>query len=143
MYGSMNYKNEHSKPYLYNNWSKVSQEDRYGLVLDHNQEKISIKDIFATYMQNSNRKNKIKYYLPIFLSIRGYKQPTQLIDSVCSRKIFQNKKRKVNIQRRRREEDILQDIKQIYDGCIMDMLSNDRAESYNDWMDVGLSLIHI
>lgn len=143
LYGSMNYKNEHSKPYLYNNWSKVPQEDRYGLVLDHNQEKISIKDIFATFMQNSTRKNKIKYYLPIFLSIRGYKQPTQLIDSVCSRKIFQNKKRKINIQRRRREEDILQDIKQIYDGCIMDMLSTERAENYNDWMDVGWTLFNI
>lgn len=141
MYGSMNYKNESSVPYLYNNWKKILPDKRYGYALDDSQEKLSIKKLFSLNSIGENK--KIKYYLPMFLSIRGYTSPTQLIDSICSRKIFQTKKRKMNIQRRRNEEDVLEDIKLIQEGGIMDMISNDRAENYGDWMNIGWALFNI
>ena len=143
MYGSMNYKNNKSVPYIYNKWKKTPPEKKYGHAFNHNLQEITIGEMFCMQMLDGNKKNKARYYLPVFLSVRGYTSPTQIIDSVCSKKIFKKTTKKLNVRRRRNEEDVLEDIKMITDGGIMDMLSNDRADDYNDWMDVGWTLFNI
>jgi phage/plasmid-associated DNA primase len=145
MYGSVNYKNNTSTPYLYNNWDKLDPKDRYGHAYDHTAEEIKIKKIFE--MEMNGKKNTIKYYLPIFLSIRGYEVPVQLIDELSKKEILSHfsssSRSRRNIQRKRTDADILEDIKLIEEGGIMDMISNDRADNYADWMDMGWTLFNI
>jgi len=139
MYGSMNYQNPHSSPYLYHKWKKVPENQRYGYIFDHNQQEITVKQLFSVYHDNIKH---IKYHLPELLSIRGYSQPVQLLDEISRRKVFEKKSIKM-IQKKRSEEEIFADIKTLKDGMIMDMLSNDRADNYSEWMDVGWTLFNI
>lgn len=144
MYGSTNYKNIHSSPYIFNAWDNVEPKNRYGHVFDHNQDEIRIEDMFN--LQLKHRKNSAKYYLPEFLSIRNYSCPTQLVDEMGRKEFFSSQKiytKRKNIQRKRTDDEILEDIKLIKDGMIMEMISNDRADSYGDWMDVGWTLYNI
>jgi len=151
MYGSMNYKSDLSTPYMYSRpqggekdpWKNC--KDIYGHAYDKNQTEIKLIDIFADEM--NGRQKSIKYYLPRFLSIRGYNESVKLKKSITDiLTISQVKKQKVRtakIATTRRIEDILEDIKIIKDGEIMEMINHNRADNYNEWIDLGWTLFNI
>lgn len=144
MYGSLNYKNPNSLPYMYNRWSKVPKEERYGHAFNSNLEEIKLEKMFQDLMVGRNK--SVKYYLPQFLSIRGYDQPSPLKDIVLRAKRLFDKKvaeRKARKPKKRTEEEVAEDIKFITDNGIMDMLNDSRAADYNEWMNVGWTLYNI
>lgn len=155
LYGSQNHKNKHSTPYLYNRrqdveddkdpWRRTTTEGEWGHVYDHELREITMMDVFREDMQG--REKRIRYYLPRFLSIRGYTESTKLIDDI-EQKIAQagvtRRKLKVRkIARSRPLEDILEDLQHIKDAGFIDMLSVDRADDYDHWMEVGWTLFCI
>lgn len=104
---------------------------------------ISLDDIFAEQMKG--KKSKVRYYLPRFLTIRGHKLATPIKEEVeAKRSIYVKKKAKRSIIIKKRSmHDVLLDIKVIKDGDIMSMLSDERADDFNSWMDVGWTLFNI
>ena len=152
LYGSMNYKSDESTPYLYERpqggpndpWKTCTQP--YGHVYNHNLEEIKMMEVFESDMVN--RKNSIKYYLPRFLSIRGYNESTKLKKFAKEAVIVSNHKKQIirkrkGVQKKRGVEEALEDIKIIKNGDIMEMLSSERADNYGDWIDVGWTLFNI
>ncbi len=135
LYGSTNYKGKHSEPYLYNlKWKHL---------YDHRLKRISLEKIFEHEM--IGRTLDIVYYLPVFLSIKGHPHSTELKSKLYSKISVINHKfqRKRKINKKRTVEEVLADLKYIKDGEIMDMLSDDRADDYNEWMNVGWTLFCI
>jgi len=152
MYGSMNAKGRHSTPYLYNRhqntsddpWKKVPEDKQWGHAYDHNCEEIPIEEVFSEEM--AGRTNSIRYYLPRFMTIRGYTEAHKLVDEIEGKLMAfgsKTKQRKRKINKKRSTEEVLQDIKMIKDGHIMEMISTDRADIYDEWMDVGWTLFNI
>lgn len=132
MYGSCNYKGATSKPYLVTH------------ALDHTQTDIPLEVFFEQRMEG--KKRSVEYYLPEFLTTRGFSCSTILKPDVERRKNLITTgagRRRRPIIKRRSDEEVLEDIKKLKDGDIMSMLSDDRAESFNDWMDVGWTLFSI
>ena len=143
MFGSCNYKNQFSSPYLIIQ-DKENPENNLGYAINHKLWTIPLETFFADEMVG--KKSSVKYYLPRFLSVRGHKTPTQLSEPFIARKMKATKnttQRKASITQKRPLEDVLTDIKTIKDGDIMSMLSDSRAESYDSWMDVGWTLFSI
>lgn len=139
MYGSANYKNEFSERYRYSRAQKGSVI--IGHAFDENGNEIPLETMFEALMQG--RKKRAQYYLPRFLSIRGYKTPIKLVPGIGGpdRKKFKNEGGpRVGL---RPMDKVMEDIKTITDGDIMAMLSNERAEDYSMWMDVGWTLYNI
>lgn len=154
MYGSMNSKSIHSTPYEYNRrqdwddpkdpWAKSTLDGEWGHVYDYQLNEISMFSVFETLM--ADRKKKVKYYLPRFLSIRGYTQPTKLIEGIDQKLAICGVSRKARVKKIikvRSTEDVLADITFIKESDFMNMLSLERASNYDDWMDVGWTLFCI
>lgn len=154
MYGSMNAKGPRSTPYMYNRrqggandpWKKTPKDEQWGHAYDHNLDEIAIGDVFEDDMQG--RTKSIRYYLPRFMSIRGFDEVTKLVKEVDNKLIAfgtraTSKRRKRVINKKRSTEEVMQDIKLIKDGNIMDMMSAERADTYYEWMDVGWTLFNI
>lgn len=152
MYGSMNFKSDNSTPYLYNRkqggakdpWAKL-EGNEWGHVFNHELKEIPICDVFADEMVG--RSNSVRYYLPLFMSIRGYVETTPLKAEIEKKMLISvsKPKRKCNkiINVNRSDKDVYEDLKKISDGHIMDMLSPERASTYKDWIDVGWILFNI
>ena len=109
-------------------------------VYDHNLEDMDIEEVFEE--QYVGRKNSPKYYLPRFMSIRGFEEAIPLKTHVEAKKnAFSTKKKRkpVLMNRQRTEQEILEDIKVIRDGGIMDMLSRRQCRRLfvldRRWMD--------
>ena len=145
MYGSMNYKNNKSTPYLFNRWDRTPKDEVYGHMFDHNLREIHPMMMFEDEM--IDMKNSVKYYLPRFMSIRGCQETTPITDEVRAKKPLIGgktmRKNRRQIPRKRSHEAVLEDLKTIETGEIMDMLSDDRADNYEEWMDVGWTLFNI
>lgn len=144
MYGSMNYKNEKSLPYIYNNWEKIAPNRRYGIAFDGELKEISLEEMFEAQM--AGRKNSVRYYLPELLSIRGHTDPIPLTREVMrAKKLHEKKLKEKNSKKTRKktEEEIAQDIKYIIDNNILEMIGDERADSWDDWMQVGWALYAI
>lgn len=103
----------------------------------------SLEKVFTDQLKG--RKCSVMYYLPRFLSIRNeVSEPTKLKLEVEQRILEQQSYRKKRIVKKtRRVEDILADLMMIKEGEIMDMLSQERADNYDTWMDVGWTLFCI
>lgn len=145
MYGSINYKNDHTLPYLYNNWSKVPKEQRYGVCIDSVGDIVTMREIFQEEVESRN-KFSVKYNLPKLLSLHTRTEPVKLIKSIEKKQSSHTriyKRKRKNVPKRRAVEDILKDLKTIEEGCIMDMLSEERAANYNTWLEVGWILFDI
>lgn len=133
MYGSA--KNEASEPYM------------FSFVLDNNTVETTLEAVFSLEMKN--KKNSAHFYLPSLLSIADYDKYIQFdekikIEYTTVHKINTIKsKRRNDVPRSRTDEEILQDVKTIEDADIMGMLSLERADDYNLWMDVGWTLFNI
>lgn len=128
MYGAV--KEEGAEPYM---WSTC---------FDENLEELEPDTVFEQLMEG--RKQRVTYYLPRFLSIRGHTEPTQLTEEFEERKIqLKPRKRTRRIRKVRTEEEVMKDIHFIQEGGLMNMLSDKRAEDYEKWMDVGWTLFNI
>jgi phage/plasmid-associated DNA primase len=117
-------------------------------VLDENLEEITLLELFQDMMKDASgkpRKCVIEYYLPRFLSVRRYDTCTPLKEEIEARRAAYGKKKsqKKIIVKKRSMDEVLEDIKIIKDGEIMAMLSDDRAETFDTWMDVGWTLFNI
>lgn len=140
LYGSMNYKSQESSPYIYNRWNG---KKKWGHAFDHECREVDLDDFFEDEMYG--RKSSLRYYLPRFLSVRGWLSETPLSSSVKKRSKVEavRKKRQPNIVHKRSPEKIKEDLRFIKDHDIMDMLSDSRADNYGDWMEVGWTLFNI
>lgn len=153
LYGSMNYKNSKSQPYLYVRKTRYPEIDdpvkkeegkkviKQGYAIDHNLKEIPLVDFFEKEM--IGRQGKTSVYLPEFLSTHGYDTPTPLIDSINIKYRPRIKKEVDSNAPKRPIELVYEDIKTIKDGQIMQMLSYERAEEYNSWLEVGFALYNI
>lgn len=150
IYGSMNYKNKKSTPYFYKRGKSRGDPDpvkgfpkEWGVIYDSYQNEIDLDTLFEEEM--IGRKSTPKYYLPRLLSIRGYNEPTPLVDTMeKKRSAFGGKTRKKKcIKKTRSQEEVITDLKIIKDGNIMEMISDDRAENFDEWMDLGWTLFNI
>lgn len=111
---------------------------------------IDLETVFQSELEDLRAKGKklnAKYYLPRLLSIKNYKKEIKLNDEIQEKLIKEIKhhserKRKA-VKQTKNLEDILADLKTIDDGKLMDMLSDDRAENRDSWMDVGWTLFNI
>ncbi len=126
LYGSMNYKSKKSRPYLA---TKAYNSDG---------ESISLGVVFEEEMEG--RKSVVQYYLPEFLSIRGYDEPTKLSTQFSVR---MPKPKQPTIIRTRSEAEVMEDIRRIKDGELLSLLSDDRVSDYSKWMDIGWTLFNI
>lgn len=163
MYGSMNYKNENSTPYLYNRiqqrtledgdyederkdgWEKIDPSRQYGHVYDHNLDEIDMHDIFEMEMEGRSKTN-VRYYLPIFMSIRGNTECTPLNDNIKKKLAMlynPTKKKKIIATKHRKDEDIYADLQIIRNAGLMQMLSEDRAVNHDPRMYIGWVLYNI
>lgn len=130
---------------LYGSVSRENSEYyKVSHIFDVDQTDITIKQAFPLFFKKE-RPNPPSYYLPILMSIRKEKKPIVLNEVVKAKKklitkLAKRKKKYVPVQRN--EGDILEDLKRI-DGDIMDMLSDERANSWSEWMDVGWTLFSI
>ena len=141
LYGSMNYKGPESSPYIYKRWNNSGK--KWGRAFDHKLREVPLADFFEDEMYG--RSSSLRYYLPRFLSVRGWISETPLTSSVKKRSNVATlrKKRQPNIVHKRSPEKIREDLRFIKDHDIMDMLSDTRADAYGDWMEVGWSLFNI
>jgi phage/plasmid-associated DNA primase len=160
MYGSMNYKNDNSTPYMYNRkqcgingivvekdpWADVEEE--WGHVYDCNLEEMFMADVFSDAM--ACRPNSVRYYLPELMSIRNHLEDTLVkpefhLKSYSLAPKLMNTRSRVNkaVNKNRSDQEIYEDLKTISDNHLMDMLSMDRADRYENWMDVGWTLFNI
>jgi len=126
MYGSTNYKNDKSKPYLCTR------------AYNHEVKNVNLEQVFDDEMQG--RKSSVQYYLPRFLSIKGCDQTITLTDQFVIR---MPRPRKPVVTKTRSEEDVIADLKRIEEGCLLDLLSTDRLNDRNGWMDIGWTLFNI
>lgn len=129
MYGSS--KKAGAEPYLFTK------------CYDSEQKLITLAEAFEDDMQG--KKSRPLYYLPRFLSVRGYQACTRLQSEIMDLKesIKRIKTKRVNVNTKRSKEDVLNDIGLIKSAGFMDMLSDDRADDYNQWMEVGYILFNI
>ena len=90
------------------------------------------------------RNNSVKYYLPRFMTVRGYARPTRLTKDVEERSIKgRAKKRRRKVPNARSEEEVAADLKLIKDGEIMDMLADLRHYETKPWYDVGKTFFDV
>ena len=96
--------------------------------------------VFDMNLNQIDLKNYNEYQLPALLSIRNKTQTTPLkeskLEEVNNYKV-KNQQRKINRKKELSElsEEELQDIYEL-----VNMLSNDRADDYNDWLNIGFAL---
>ena len=126
MYGSANYKDKSSQPYLFTR------------ALDHTQQSVPLERVFEEEMEG--RQSTVQYYLPRFLSIKGCTQPITLTDHFVIR---MPRPKKPVVVRDRSDEEILADLKRIEEGGLLDLISVDRVNDRNGWMDLGWTLFNI
>jgi phage/plasmid-associated DNA primase len=122
-------------PPLHNDESSKSSEE-FEKILES-----ELTSVFSADMQN--KKYSVFYHLPRLLSIRGYPETTPLQERVSQRRKKTTRVYKRPMRNVRRPEDIAKDYKYIVDAGLMDMLSSERSDSYDKWMDVGWTLFNI
>lgn len=112
---------------------------------DENGEQMPLEKVFEDEM--AERKLGLRYYLPRFMSIRGYNERVTLKPEIDARREsyvgFGKRKARKIIYKKRSMHEVLEDIKVIRDGEIMEMLSDERADDYDTWIDVGWTLFNI
>lgn len=144
MYGSMNAKNKSSTPYIYNRYPNILKDKAYGRIFDHRLKQITPEKLFEDEM--IGRKSSVKYYLPRFMSVRGFSASTNLKEKMQRKKeslTRKQRRRRKAIVKKRSMIEVMADLKMLQEGEIMEMLSLDRADDYNQWMDVGWTLFNI
>lgn len=132
--------------YMYGSGKSLTAEPyMFSCAYDENCQPMDINLVFEHSM--FNRKKSVTYYLPRFMSIRMDKDNilTPIKESITIKRMNTKtpRKKKIAVVGKKPREEVLADIKMIVDGEIMDMLSEDRADDYASWMDVGWTLFNI
>ena len=133
------------KPWLMYGSSKGSAYEPFMFwkAFDHDLAEMGLDEVFENEL--IGRPSTPEYYMPRLMSIRGYNECTALrkdLETRCA--AMKNRKvRKANVKRKRTVEEVMADIKIIKDGDIMSMLSEDRADDFTTWMDVGWVLFNV
>lgn len=129
---------------------------------------VELKKVFAyTYKKITERvplasKHGVKHYLPQLLSFTPFAfdderstssvfgdqyEGTKLSDTISQQAVLvqnmQKERKRSNIKNVRSMEESYRDLKKIEDGKLMEMLSDNRVEDYNEWMNVGWTLFNI
>lgn len=135
LYGSMNYKgNSDDSPYMY--LPKKGQ----GIIYNHKQKQISLRDLFSEEMIGRNRSTT--YYLPELLSIRGFYEKVSLNQEKMQKvKDYQRKKKPI-VKKTKSEVEIKEILREIKDKELLEMLSYERKQNYEDWIRVGWALFN-
>lgn len=150
MYGSMNWKDTNSEPYIYKR-TKVPSKN-LGYALNYKQDIVKIGEMFKDSVEtlkevgNLPRTGKEKnplFYLPELLSIRGHVNPTEIKNPYVSLPVKTRKKKSLQINHTKSEEEILEELKNIEECGFIDMLNDSRADSHESWMDLGWTLYSI
>lgn len=111
-------------------------------IYDHDLKEMKLEVCFHDEVHG--KKSSVQYYLPQLLSVRGYREITPLNqETEARRSTFVKKRKNIAIHKKRTQEEALADIILIKNAEFMDMLSEDRADSYDDWMNVGWALFCI
>ena len=112
-------------------------------IFDHSLSETKVETVFEEEM--AGRKSSSPYYLPRFLSIRGYEEYTSLKPEVSAKRVaFKSKKtRKAAVVKKRSVEEVLADLKLIKEAEFMSMLSEERADEYATWLEVGFVLFNV
>lgn len=80
--------------------------------------------------------------LPVILSIQRRREPTQIVQGIVPLEKKRNNRRG-RPKLKRTVTEIMEEIKEIKDGRIMEMIADWRVEDYDQWMDVGWTLFNI
>lgn len=140
MYGSVNYKGPHSRPYLYNRWDDVPEKKQYGHVFNQNGDEITMTECFSE--SHPQVANNVRFHLPKLLSIIGHKRSVEFIPSVAQSSARQRTRKRRQIPIRRREEVVIADLKEIRE-VFLGMLSLERSDETKTWFEVGHALFDI
>ncbi len=138
LYGSVNYKDKRSVPYLYNRWDNV--KNPYGHAFNHNLDEVPMDYIFEQEM--IGKKNKVGYYLPEFLSVRGYTNHVPFTKNIVDKSTKKTQYKKREIPAKRDITVVMSDLKEIRE-TFMDMLNDERSHETPSWNEVGWSLFGI
>jgi P4 family phage/plasmid primase-like protien len=108
----------------------------FSRAVDENLKPIRLETIFKDQMVG--RKKSVNYYLPRFLSVRGH--PGTLIDETKMARVPMRKMKAkpVDTEDTRTDEQVEKDKELAV--TLVPLLSVDRADEYNTWMDVGWTL---
>uniref|UniRef100_A0A6C0LZ65 SF3 helicase domain-containing protein n=1 Tax=viral metagenome TaxID=1070528 RepID=A0A6C0LZ65_9ZZZZ len=118
---------------------------RISHIYDESVQEVGISVLFGDLMKG--RKSSIEYYIPQFLSLIYNDTPvTPLLEKVEAAKQLQDaekKRRRPKNVGTRSAIDAAEDMRVLEEGNIMGMLNRSRAETYNEWMDVGWCLFSV
>jgi phage/plasmid-associated DNA primase len=131
------------KPWHIYGSAKSSRSEPYQIskIYDNERNEIDLTDCFPEYADNGL---DIYNNIPSALSVRDNGVRIRLKEVIEKKRMeVVHRKRKPAVMRKKNDEDIIQDIKLIQDGEIMKMLSDDRAEDFNSWIEVGWVLFNI
>lgn len=142
------------EPYLVTNVYKLIGAESEGIQQNYKTKGIDVSkdsDEYKSHLEKALnivfdeemgvKTKSIFVYLPELLSIRGYSEITPLRAQVSSRRRKTTVRRRNPVANRKRSnEDIMKDLTTIRDGKLMEMLSAERADGFNEWMDVGWTL---
>ena len=140
--------------YMYGSACKATLEPyMWGRAYDNDLADMDIDEIFESEIENIkklkcyNKDNNIEYYLPRLMSVRKNPDTRTPIDSSIELKLLAYKshtsRKTITIKRKRSDEDVLEDYKKIKEYGLIDMLSKERADNYDTWIDVGWTLFNI
>jgi P4 family phage/plasmid primase-like protien len=134
IYGSA--KDKNAIPYT---WSRVYDDEL------EDREDFEVFEDEYNKLKEMGKTASATYYLPRFMSIRRFNTHIKLKDEVVKKKVtFAVKKTAVlSVKRVKTEEQVLADIKIIKEGHLMEMLSDERADDYYTWVEVGITLFDI
>ena len=109
-------------------------------ILNHEQSEVTLDEIFEDEMVG--RKSSPPYYLPRFLIYsrvqREHTLSNQRLMLKRRRLVGRRDPERLQCQRRRTIAEVQADLKLIKDAEFMSMLSDDRADEYDTWLEVGL-----
>jgi phage/plasmid-associated DNA primase len=104
---------------------------------------VTIKEFFEDELEG--KKMGAKYYLPRFLSINGFDEPSRLKRDVIKERehLVSSSRRFGNKISQKSKHQVEADLELIKRGKLMNMLSSDRAYHYDQWMEVGRMLFSV
>ena len=106
---------------------------------DHNNKELTLQEAFPVALHKIS--NPPEYYLPSLLSVRYTKQPKHA--ELKKGLIIVTKKEKVKTtytESNRSTETVIKDLAWIEASNIMDLLSDERCDDFNNWLEIGFTL---
>ncbi len=142
-----------TKPWLLYGSRKAEHLEAWSVTncYDESLDTITLNKMFEDQLSqlhgNKEKKNSVRYYLPKLLSIHNHETPTPITDTVQEeldkRQNLMKLRKKAAIKQVRSMEESYADLQVIEQGKLMDMISDRRADDYDEWMNIGWTLFNI